>query len=209
MPSVDGRVGSPPDRERTEGGLRERKRAKLRHEIQVRALALFREQGFDRTTMEQIAEAALISPSTLYRYFPTKVDLVLRDDLDPLLEAALAAQPAAVGAVEAIVGAFRAVVAQLSRDEMEEVRERAELFWTVPELRARAVDQLMDAMDQLARMASDRTGRSVNDPEIRSFSGAIVGAAMAALMDAARDPAIDVLERVSTYLELVAAALRP
>ncbi|MFN8629902.1 MAG: helix-turn-helix domain-containing protein [Chloroflexota bacterium] len=40
--------------------------------IQEHALRLFREQGYDRTTVEQIAEAAEVSPSTFFRYFPTR-----------------------------------------------------------------------------------------------------------------------------------------
>src|SRR5262249_44921406 len=73
--------------------LRERKKAKTRAAIQQHALRLFREQGYAATTVEQIAAAAEISPSTFFRYFPTKEDVVLYDDLDPLLIAAFDAQP--------------------------------------------------------------------------------------------------------------------
>ena len=189
-------------------GLRERKRAKLRHDIQAHALRLFQEQGFEATTMEQIAAASLISESTLYRHFPAKVDLVLRDELDPLLEAAFAAQPPELSAVQAIVGAMREVVDHLSRDEVAGVNERAQLFWNVPELRAAALAQLMDAMDQVARLASARTGRDVVDPQIRALAGAVVGASIAALMGAADDPEADVFELATSYLDHIEAALR-
>lgn len=65
-------------------GLRERKKAKTRAAIQHEALRLFREQGYDETKIEQIAAAVEVSESTIYRYFPTKEDLVLWDEFDPL-----------------------------------------------------------------------------------------------------------------------------
>ncbi|HUJ75276.1 MAG TPA: TetR family transcriptional regulator, partial [bacterium] len=66
-------------------GLRERKKAKTRAVIQQHALRLMKEQGYQATTVEQIAEAAEVSPSTFFRYFPTKEDVVLYDVLDPVL----------------------------------------------------------------------------------------------------------------------------
>ena len=53
-------------------GLRERKKAKTRATIREHALPLFRDQGYDATTVEQIAAAAEVSPARFYRYFPTK-----------------------------------------------------------------------------------------------------------------------------------------
>jgi AcrR family transcriptional regulator len=70
-------------------GLRERKRQRTLSEIQRVALDLFGRQGYEATTIEQIAEEAEVSPSTVFRYFPTKEDLVLNDEYDPLLLAAI------------------------------------------------------------------------------------------------------------------------
>ena len=56
-------------------GLRERKTLKTKEAIQREALRLFEEQGYGETTIEQIAAAAEISPSTFFNYFPTKEDV--------------------------------------------------------------------------------------------------------------------------------------
>jgi len=57
------------------------------------ALRLCRTQGYEETTVEQIADAAEVSPSTFFRYFPTKEDCRAVRRLRPLLIAAFRAQP--------------------------------------------------------------------------------------------------------------------
>ncbi|MFG1910448.1 TetR/AcrR family transcriptional regulator [Kribbella sp. NPDC048928] len=77
-------------------GLREVKRERTRRLIADKAFELFGDNGFGRTTVEQIAAAAEVGPSTLYRYFPTKETLVLEFVDDCLAEAVawFHAQPA-------------------------------------------------------------------------------------------------------------------
>jgi AcrR family transcriptional regulator len=50
----------------------ERKRQATQQKIQATAIALFKKQGFEQTTMEQIAEETDIAKGTLYNYFPVK-----------------------------------------------------------------------------------------------------------------------------------------
>ncbi|TCC02833.1 TetR/AcrR family transcriptional regulator [Kribbella soli] len=68
-------------------GLREVKRERTRRLIADKAFELFSDNGFGRTTVEQIAAAAEVGPSTLYRYFPTKEGLVLEFVDDCLADA--------------------------------------------------------------------------------------------------------------------------
>lgn len=61
----------------TPRSLRQRRRARTRREIAATALELFEERGYEGTSVEQIAERALISPRTFYRYFPAKEEVLL------------------------------------------------------------------------------------------------------------------------------------
>jgi AcrR family transcriptional regulator len=58
-------------------GLRARKQQRQRAEIVAAGMRLFSEQGFEATTVDQIAEAAELSRRTLFRYFATKGDIVM------------------------------------------------------------------------------------------------------------------------------------
>src|SRR5271165_1303643 len=115
------------------GGLRERKKARTRASIREHALRLFREQTYQGTTVEQIAAAAEISPSTFFRYFPTKEDVVLYDDFDPQLYAAFAAQPPELSPVQAMRRALNQLFASLPVAEMEQQWDRGQLILSVPE----------------------------------------------------------------------------
>ena len=61
-------------------GLRARNRARTYAEIADAALDLFERQGYDATTVDQIATAAGVSPATFFRYFATKEDVLFADE---------------------------------------------------------------------------------------------------------------------------------
>jgi AcrR family transcriptional regulator len=73
---------------------RQRKKTATRDRIRASALRLFREQGYDATTVEQIAAAAGVSHMTFFRYFPAKEDVALSDSYDPLIASHIAQTPA-------------------------------------------------------------------------------------------------------------------
>jgi len=120
-------------------GLRERKKARTRASIQEHALRLFREQGYEATTVEQIAEAAEVSPSTFFRYFPTKEDVVAYDALDPAVMASWRSQPPEMAPIPAIRRAMIEVFGSLTPDQVAEMMDRGRLLFSVPELRQAAI----------------------------------------------------------------------
>jgi len=161
-------------------GLRERKKAKTRAAIREHALRLFRERGYSATTVEQIAAAAEVSPATFFRYFPTKEDVVLQDDLDVVTLEALEAQPAELGPIAAMRAATKSMLAMLSPEELARLGETVELSMSVPEVRARAVDEFTRTIDVVACALATRAGRDPDDFAARNVAGAIVGVIMAA-----------------------------
>jgi AcrR family transcriptional regulator len=96
-------------------GLRELKRERTRRLISDKAFELFADHGFGRTTVEQIAAAAEVGPSTLYRYFPTKETLVLEFVQDSLFGALdwFREQPADADLPDALQGLIDQVMDQM------------------------------------------------------------------------------------------------
>ena len=162
-------------------GLRERKKARTRDAIQRHALRLFTEQGYAETTVEQIAEAAEVSPSTYFRYFPTKEEPVLYDRIDPIMIASFLDQPAEFSALRAIREALRHVTTQLPAEESELEAMRHRLIFAVPELRSRVMERLVDTMSLLADAVAQRTGHQPDDRRVRVFTGCVLGAVLAAV----------------------------
>ncbi|MDF3292112.1 acyl-CoA-like ligand-binding transcription factor [Streptomyces silvisoli] len=165
--------------------LRERKKIKTRQAIRHAAYRLFGQQGYDATTVEQIAAAAEVSPSTFFRYFPTKEDVVLTDEYEPLMEAALLERPADEPVLESLrhatVGLLRQMFAEGGRDR-EEILQRLRLSREVPAIRARMSENLSDSCQTMAAVLAKRRGRDPKDLEIRVMVGAVVGAWQEALM---------------------------
>jgi AcrR family transcriptional regulator len=183
-------------------GLRERKKARTRAAIREHAFRLFREQGYDATTVEQIADAAEVSPSTFFRYFPTKEDVVLQDDLDLLWLEAIQDQPPEMSPIAAMRAGVHAAFARMGEAEWAQLRETTELALAVPAVRGRMLEELARTTQALAEAVAERTGRDPGDFAVRTLAGAIVGIAMAAWFEVA-DDLVDYMDqgRLATFAD--------
>ena len=161
-----------------QAGLRERKKARTRASLREHALRLFRAQGYQATTVEQIAAAAEVSPSTFFRYFPTKEDVVLQDDMDTRLVEAFARQPPDLAPIPAIRAGLREAWRSFTPEEWELIREGGRLGMEVPEIRARTMNEFSRIITVVADALAKRVGRSPDDLRVRVLAGAVMGVMM-------------------------------
>jgi AcrR family transcriptional regulator len=137
-------------------GLRERKKARTREALKDAAMVLFTRQGFEGTTVEEIAEACEVSPRTFFRYFPTKEDVLFADAdarRDTLL-AVLADRPADEPPFVALHAAMRALALEYRHDRAELVA-RSKVVEGSPQLQAYKAEHqhgweaaVVDALEQ-------------------------------------------------------------
>ena len=128
-------------------GLRERKKQQTYDALSEAAIALFLERGFDEVSVTDIAGAANVSKPTLFKYFPTKQDLVLHRIADHRHESARVVTAAAVPPIRALREHFLAGL--VARDPITGLNDHPQvlayyrLVFTTPALTTR-LHQFMD-----------------------------------------------------------------
>ena len=169
-------------------GLRERWRVKARHSIQERALDLFDERGFAAVTIEEIAAAAEVSPSSVYRFFGTKEGLLVADEFDSMSQEALDE----ILDLDDPVGSLLRIV--LNREQAGERRVR--YFFQEPSVRMAACAALDRASQRIAPMMAGREG--MTETQARVAANALVFGYFAALeqwyLDGGKHPIADYVE---------------
>ncbi len=155
-------------------GLRERKKIKTRTAIRDATYALIKEQGYDATTIEQIAERAEVSPSTVFRYFPTKEDIVLTDEYDPIILAELRNRPADEPWVESVQYVMKKAISFGLEQEPEITRLRSHLLVQVPAVRARMREHISVTSRMLAEAVAERTGWDKDSLEVRVYTISLI-----------------------------------
>jgi len=191
-------------------GLRERKKIKTRTAIRDATYDLIEEQGYDATTIEQIADRAEVSPSTVFRYFPTKEDIVLTDEEDALILEELKARPKDEPWTESVRAIMQKAVRLGHEQQPEITRLRAHLMAQVPAVRARMMESMSVASHMLAEGIAERTGRDVDSLEVRVYTMSVVaGLAEISQYWAENDFQDDLSELLDRALDVLANGLTP
>lgn len=145
-------------------------------------MRLFCEQGYDSTTVADVAKAAGVSHMTFFRHFPTKESVVVEDLLHPALAAAVAAQPDGMALKRAVHGLVAAMSSPEAREELSSAAflTRVRLIAKTPSLRGAALASSAATQDALCEALVASGSRP---DEARAAAGAVMGAATAILLD--------------------------
>ncbi|HVL59981.1 MAG TPA: helix-turn-helix domain-containing protein [Microbacterium sp.] len=130
--------GSGADIRRTEpigASARPSKRERTLAALVEAGLDLFERQGYEATTVAEIARAAGVSEMTFFRYFPAKEHLLLDDPYDPVLTAAIAEQPRELAPFTRAARGIRAAWRALPEPETPVIRRRVRVAARTPALR--------------------------------------------------------------------------
>jgi len=197
------RTSTPADRPQL--GLRERKKIKTREAIRTATYALVMEQGYDATTIEQIAERAEVSPSTVFRYFPTKEDIVLTDEFDPLIMEEVRARPADEPWPDTIRYVMRKAAQVGIEEDAEVARLRTHLLAQVPAVRSRMMESMSVTGSMLCQAIGERTGRDPESLEVRVYAMSFIGGLMETSLywaeNGHQDDFLNLIDRTMDVLE--------
>ncbi|HEY3339892.1 MAG TPA: TetR/AcrR family transcriptional regulator [Propionicimonas sp.] len=164
----------------TETSLWQRSRLAAYAEITSIAMRLFLDQGFEETTIDQIASTAGISRRSFFRYFGTKEDIVLGDlaKRGELVRDALEQVPPTIGPWEALREALHAVDA-LSIEPGVTLKI-ARMMYGTPSLRSRSIEKHLHWQSLLVPDIRRRLGID-HDDIANPVPAAIVASAIACL----------------------------
>lgn len=155
--------------------LRAKQREQVRRDIDAAALRLFAERGYERVTTDEIAHAAGVSPSTYYRYVPTKEDLLLRP-MRASSAAVVAGFEAQSDDLDVDAALIRAVRAQTAGVDLAELRQWRSVVAEVPDIVTRVA---LIADEDRARLIDLAGDRMALDPDVDFRPGVRVSAVLA------------------------------
>ena len=168
----------------TASRLRDVSRAAVRSEIAEAADALFTAQGFDATTVDQIAAAVGMSQRTFFRYFPSKEDAAL-DSFEEQTEMfidRLVARPLDEGEWDSLRAVFDVVVAQCADATLGgRVASLHALLGSSPTLLAAYLERSAALQKRMVQTLHDRASERGEEPESDAVLRAVVGSAFACL----------------------------
>jgi AcrR family transcriptional regulator len=189
--------------------LRERKKAKTRKALADTATELFADQGFDHTTVEEIAEACDVSPRTFFRYFSSKEDVLfamgdqrLRELLD-----AIASRPSGEPPLRSMREAALSLVPEYTSNRAQ-LTTRKRIIAETQSLRSRGLERQLgweDAVtDALGQRMTDAGPAGIELRLVASVTTATLRAALHTWLEAGGNLATlidDAFDRLSRGLE--------
>lgn len=166
----------------TRPGLRERTRQAVRAQLMEVAWDLFVRQGYDATTVDEIATAAGMSQRSFFRYFSSKEDVVLVkfEAVGALLAGELARRPATEDAWAALRHSFDVIVEATERDPRYGLT-LLRITDQSPALRAGRLEQQTHWQDLLAPLVAERLNLPATDADHDPRAAAVTAAALACL----------------------------
>ncbi|MEU7826870.1 helix-turn-helix domain-containing protein [Catellatospora sp. NPDC049133] len=179
------------------------RRGRTRARLLECALDLFEQQGYEQTTVAQIAGAAGVTEMTFFRHFSAKDRLVVEDPYDPVIADAVAAQPHTLAPLARAVAGLRAAWGQLPEPESDVVRRRVRIAAGTPSLRAAiaannaATEQIL--VDQLVADGADPRSARV-------AAAAVLAGITAALLDWSQHDGLTLTGAVSAALDTLDGA---
>jgi AcrR family transcriptional regulator len=164
----------------TEPGLRELKKEQMRQHLIDTARRVFSERGFERVSVAELAREAVVSPATVFNYFPTKEDLIYHrfEEFEEEMLETIRGRPKGESALDAFSrfileprGFFAARDEQAAREQMK----LAKMIANSPALLAREQRIHGRYIDALTRLLADETGARANDLRPRIAANAFIG----------------------------------
>ncbi|MFJ8075118.1 TetR/AcrR family transcriptional regulator [Streptomyces sp. NPDC096176] len=199
-------------------GLRARKKQRTRDALVRVALELFTTQGYERTTVDEIADAVEVSQRTFFRYFASKeeVALAVQEIMESHYVAALRRRPTQEGPFDALRNAVFASWDSIG-EAVEEIvpvdlhMRSFQMIESTPALLAAHMRRSTEMEEALARLIADREGLDVDtDPRPRVVVAAFSGVMRVTgrLWGQSGDPTLEAIRSLTeTYLDQIGPAL--
>lgn len=168
--------------------LRERKKARTRLQLAQAGLRLIGEQGYEATTVAQIAAAAEVSTKTFFSYFPSKADVLFAEPYERIetATATIANLAPHEPPIDALRQAMSALLAADDSAEPDSGMLRQRLIATEPAVQTRALTHTLSAQSQIVEALHRAYPDRLNHLDTVAAIGAIVGALIATLHDGIR-----------------------
>jgi AcrR family transcriptional regulator len=172
--------------------LRESKRRRTRRALVDAAVDLFDRQGYDQTTVAEIAAAAQVSPRSFFSYFGSKEEILFPDCERRLQVAANAIARRAPGQppTQVLAGVLQRILAADTAATSGLARVRMRLVIEVPAVRGRCLQVSFSAQREIARLLHAAFPDELDEVTAASLVGALTGAVTAALVEVFSGPAM-------------------